>query len=229
MQATVEQLQTASQEAPVDSLITQEEIDEFGPDLVDLIGRKAKELYGPVINSLQSEVTSLKGQMGGVTQSVETTARERLLTKLDSEIEDWRVVNSSQDFIDWLDHVDPYSGEQRGRMLRLAYDKNDTERVMAFFTGFLAEHAAIQPTSDTFGSAAPARTPPVSLDDHVAPGRRKHSVSGTGAQKEKRIWTQAQIAAFYREVHQGKFRSREGEQRTTEKDILSAATEGRIR
>jgi hypothetical protein len=231
LQATIAELQAAQPlEQSPERLITQEEIDEFGPDLVDLIGRKAKELYEPTIKSLKSEVSKLQGQLGGVTQTVQMTARDRLLAKLDAEVEDWQTVNRNQEFLDWLDNVDPYSGETRGKMLTEAYEQNDAARVVTFFKGFLAEHAAVRPTESTVDSPAPAgRTPSVSLEGQIAPGRRKHATGMTGAQREKRIWSQPEIAAFYHDVQKGRYRKTEDMKREIERDIISAAAEGRIR
>jgi hypothetical protein len=229
MRAVIDEFRSkATASEPVERLITEEEIQEYGPDLVDLIGRRAKELYEPTVNSLRSEITKLQQQLGGVSQTVQTSARDRLMAKLDAEVEDWQSVNTSQDFMAWLDRVDPYAGEIRGKMLRDAYEINDADRVVAFFKGFLTEHAAVQPTT-TQGSRRETRTPSVSLEEHVAPGRRKHATGMAGAQKEKRIWTQPEIAQFYHEVQKGKYRGKEDAKREIERDIIAATTEGRIR
>jgi hypothetical protein len=43
------------------------------------------------------------------------------------------------------------------------------------------------------------------------------------------VWTNTEISAFYRDVTAGKYRSREADRVRIETDIISAASEGRVR
>ena len=214
-------------QARADSLLSPEEIEEYGPDLIDVIGRKARELYEPTFNELRSQVTQLKSQLGGVQQKAAMSDRDRVFSMLDDSVKDWRDLNENADFLAWLDTADPFAGQQRGNMLKQAFENNDAERVVAFFNGFLKEHAAItsgsQPASESNGR------PAVNLADQVAPGRSKNSVNVTGARKEGRIWTRADVSRFYDDVRRGKFKSKDAERAELENDIVAAMRENRIR
>jgi hypothetical protein len=208
------------------SLVTAQEIEEYGEDLVDLVGRRAQEVYAPTITELRREISELKGQLGGVTEKAAKSARDKVLDQLDQQVEDWKELNESEEFLNWLDQKDPYSGEERGRMLQLAFEANDGDRTVAFFKGFKREHAAVTPTTDD--SPPPVRAPSVNLQDQVAPGKARKTATTASAQKEKRTWTRAQIAEFYSDVHKGRFRGRQDEQRAIERDIQTAMKGGRV-
>ena len=108
-----------------------------------------------------------------------------------------------------------------------AFERNDTPRVQAFFTGFLAEEAALDPASGETGrTEAPANK--VSLENLAAPGRAK-SAAATNAPAEKPIFTRAQIAKFYADAAAGKFKGRDAERDRLERQIFEAEREGRIR
>lgn len=209
--------------------ISAEEIDEYGEELIELIGKKAKQVAKGEIDRLNSQIEDLKKQLGGVSQTVVENARDKMLGQLTDEVANWQMINRQPEFLDWLDRVDPYSGSVRGVMLRQAYAANDAPRVIAFFKGFLQEHAAITSPATMDSTEMNGGTPTVDLNEQVAPGRTKRSTGVVGAQKEKRIWTQAQIADFYKQVQMGKYRNKDAEKHRIEADIVAAAREGRIR
>lgn len=220
---------------PVDPIpskfVTKEDIDEYGEDFFGAVERKAKELYEPQLNTLKTELASLKAQLGGVTSTVVESSRDKFFAQLDAEVEDWRELNTADDFLHWLDATDPYSGEQRGKLLTAAVEAYDAKRAIAFFTGFKNEHAAVapQPAADSVVAEQPG-TPAVDLNDHVAPGKGETASSPpASAQSPKRIWTRAQIAEFYKDAQLGKFKNDPAKKLAIEKDINLAMHEGRIK
>jgi hypothetical protein len=115
-------------------------------------------------------------------------------------------------------------------MLKDAYSRNDTGRVAAFFNGFLAEEAATRPASVQTPQPAPAEAPAkVDLKDLAAPGRAKSAAGASSAPAAKPIFTRAEIAAFYADQVQGKFRGRDADAARIEQQIWEAQREGRIR
>ena len=124
-------------------LVTDEELDDYGEDLVDLMGRRAQEVYEPRIQELKGEIQNLQSQLGGVSEKVVRTDHERVEDKLDGEIKDWRQLNTDPEFLNWLDVRDMYSGQLRGSLLREAYSNGDADRVVQIFKGFLNEHAVV--------------------------------------------------------------------------------------
>lgn len=224
-------LATVQQPAPLkpatpagQSLIKPEEIAEYGPELIDLISRAAREATAPY----QEEIASLKGQLERVGGQIQTNARDVLMASLEAEVPEWDEVNKSDEFIAWLALPDAYSGAIRHDMLRAAFARNDSRRVIAFFKGFLAETAATAPAEQEPGKpAVPSNKP--SLKSLAAPGRAKSTAAPTPAPAEKPIFTTSQITAFYTDKANGKFRGREKDAAKIEADIFAAQMEGRIR
>lgn len=214
---------------PAPKRVTQEEIDEFGPELLDVIARKAQEIYEPIVADLKQQVANLSTQQKTVVEKSFEEARAKLIDELGRRVPNYQEVNNSPLFIGWLDKDDPYSGEQRGLMLTRAYEANDTERVIRFFTGFLSEHAAVNPNPAPAPGSQQGSPPRVDLNGYIAPGTSTTVPKIDGAQGEKRIWRQGEIAAFYAAVNRGDFKKNPDQRARTEADIIAAGREGRVR
>lgn len=216
-------------ELRAERLITPEEETEWTPQLLDVVGRKAKEVLNPIVEAKlreqQEEIARLKSQVGSVAETTVAQARQRMHAELDDKLPQWRQMNENNDFLAWLALPDRYSGAIRHDMLKDAYSRNQTGRVLAFFNGFLAEEAAVRPATPP---ADPSRQPTVDMVSLAAPGRAA-TTAAPAPVDNKPIITRAQIAAFYREVNRGAYRGREAEQQAAEKMIFEAEREGRIR
>lgn len=226
MRATSTAPSSDEAEAAIERLITPEEESDYGSEFLSVVGKKAKEEILPLIKKYEAKIAQLEGQLQGVGGKIAQDARQQMLNQLDERVPNWRDINRNETFLDWLQLPDLYSGAIRHELLKAAYERNDTPRVAAFFTGFLAEEAAVAPAmGETGRSDAPAKP---SLQDFAAPGRAK-SAAATSAPAEKPIFTRAQIAKFYADAAAGKFRGRDAERDRLEAQIFSAEREGRIR
>ena len=215
----------ASPEKPAQRLLKQQEIEDYGEELIGVIHRGAAEAFNPEIAALKEEIRQLKSQLGGVSQTLHSSQRDTVLDILTREVPDWKTLNEDELFLSWLDQVDTFSGEPRQVLLDRAFGSGDAARVVAFFKGYLNENAALQPPQQT--GTPPARNTPTKLDDMVAPGKPKGAPGGA-QQGEKRTWTQKQIADFYQKVNKGKYRNQPDKQAAIERDIVAAGREGRI-
>jgi hypothetical protein len=211
-------------------LVTEKEEEEYGTELLSIVGKRAQEVLTPEVIALKQELAEVKSKFVDITRNQSVTARQRMLAEMDSQLPDWRQINVHEDFLAWLDLPDLYSGAIRLDLLKAAFEQNDTPRVLAFFNGFLTEEAALAPralepsTSPPAPSAPPAR---VSLEDLAAPGRAKSAASNAPAAKP--VFTRAQISQFFADVAAGKYRGRDKEKNETEAAIFDAQREGRIR
>lgn len=210
----------------------------FGDDLIEAARRWALAEVSPRLNQLESTIATLKQ---GQTQIQATTqenslanARQRSMAWLDADTEigrNWRPINEDPKFWNgWLLQPDPYSGQQRLQLLREAFDTGQPVRVKAFIKAYLSEHTDAQiPAPQPVHTPAPdAGTGRPTLEELAAPGRGS-GPTHVGAQPDKRIWSQANIRAFYRDVQSGAFNGREVEKTRLEQDIFAAAAEGRVR
>jgi hypothetical protein len=226
---------TAQQVQQVESMLTQEEREQYGDEFLGVVAKKAHEIVGPLKRELEDKIKHLNSQLGSVGQHVDTAAKDRMFTSLDKQIPDWREVNNDPNFVQWLQLPDTYSGAIRHKLLREAFNRNDSGRVAAFFNGFLAEEAATAPQGQPRNQGAPSQAngtgtqqaSRTSLETLAAPGRAKSAAAQAPA--EKPIFTRAQIAAFYTAIAAGKYEGREKEKDKLEAQIFSAQQEGRIR
>jgi hypothetical protein len=222
---------------PAAPLVSAEEIEQFGPDLIDVVERVAKQAVSPYVDQKVGEVASTVKQVNesvaSTQKSVAESARERLYVSLDEKVPGWDGINKDPKFVAWLREEDGLSGQPRGVSLRSAFDRNDTEKVVKIFKGFQKEHVV----GDDPNLDAPAdEVTPESqqgLDTLVAPGTPKTGSTDAQVESGKRIWTQADIRAFYLSKDEI-VRSRPNddlpsEMAAAERDIFAAQRENRIR
>jgi predicted nucleotidyltransferase len=225
--------ENAAPEVPVEdatpSGLTEDEIKDYGPELIDVMKRTAREAVQGELTALRNENAELKAAVGSVGQSQAKTDLEKLYAGLGEAVPNWRQVNTHPDFLEWLKEPDVYSGVARSRMLKNAFGANDTGRVIQFFKGFLSENAALQPAADSNPQSVVENTPEpkVDLASLASPGQG----SGGGADninETGRLWKESEIGTFYEEARKGKFKGRKEEYDATEREIQNAMTQGRI-
>ena len=214
-------------EFKVENLVTPEEASEYGEDFLSVVGRRAREEMAPVIQGYEAKIKELDARLQGVNGAVQQTSHEKLLANLDAKLPNWRQLNTNEEFLSWLRLPDPYSGAIRHDMLKAAYAQGNANRVANFFNGFLAEEAAVAPTTVEPDTTV-TKVPKIPLQNLAAPGRAKTAASAN-APAEKPIFTRAQIATFYSDVAAGKFRGRDAEKNKAEAQIFEAQRDGRIR
>jgi hypothetical protein len=218
---------TAAPATPDAPLLTQKEIEDYGPDMLDVMGRRAAEVVTPEIKALRQQLADLANKLDGTTSTVLKTTKQSMMSSLDQELPRWREVNDMPEFKAWLALPDIYSGAIRHQMLLQAWDACETNRVLAFFKSFVSELAATTPAPD--GNALPAPATPVrpSLEQFAAPGRAR-TPAGTPPPAEKQIITKADIESFYAAKRKGLYRGREDEFNALEQELFRAQREGRV-
>lgn len=210
-------------------LITQQDVEQYGNDMLDVVQRVAVQAIKPQLDKLETENQELK-------QTIKKNAFSNVNQTLDHKIPNWREINKSAEFKRWLSLLDIYSGQVRGKMLNAAYQAADAPRVLAFFEGFLQDAAATghvpqpQPQPDPQPAPQPARVPAVDLASLAAPGRPRPASGGTQVNDaSKPSFTRLQVKGFYDDVRRGAWAGREAEKNALEAQIFAAQREGRIR
>jgi hypothetical protein len=214
----------ATKELQPETLLTPKEVEDYGADFLGVVGKKAKEIVSPEVAALRQEVDGLKQTLATVGKSVTTSARDQMKADLKSKVPNWEAVNNSDEFKDWLSLQDPYSGAIRWELLKQAWGRNETARVLNFFQGFLAQEATLAP-ADTRPDPSQGKIP---LETFAAPGRAKSAADIPRSPAEKPIITRAFIADFYLDSANGKYRGREKEKADLEQQIITATREGRV-
>ena len=209
------------------SLVTQEEVEEYGEDFVSMIRRVAQEEAGRAVQTVAPRIEEVQGELQ---RSRAQTAIDRVYGQLDADVKNWREINKSDEFLAWLDEEDPFAGETRKTLLRRAFDQKDGPRVLTFFTGFLNEQRTIQPQAPAAPQTPPARTQPkVSLEQLAGP-RGGNSGNGAHSAEEAPIqpWTRRQIAAFYKDVQTGVYKNDPALRDQIERSINRASINGLV-
>ena len=207
------------------SLLSAQEVEDYGQDMIDVVKRAAREEVGQELAQIRAQNAQLRQQLGGVEQTTQRSARQTMLDYLDREMSVWRQINTDEAFVQWAEDFDTFSGRSRIEMLRAAFEANNGTRVLAFFKAFANENAAFKTDVQT-----ETARPQVDLNTLVAPGRAGNNGGVPRAQEEGNLktYTQAEIGKFYRDVNSGAYKDRPAEKAATEKDIFAAQSSGRI-
>ena len=215
-----------------ESLLTPQEIEEYGPELIDIIKRASREATKGELSELRDENARLKRLVGGIGQKVESGERNDFFSALSEKVDNWEAMNVDPDFNHWLNQKDVYAGEPRRALLDRAVKAADATRAAAFFEGYLRENAAV---AEATSGEQPAETPStgpkkgkVPLNKLAAPGVGANGSADNTAQSSGRMWKESEIGAFYEDARRGKFKGRESEYQKIEREIQTAMNEGRI-
>jgi len=216
--ATAKAQQPAAQTATAKTLITEQDKEAFGSDLLDLIDRASEQKVAEFRShnaQLVDEIRELKGKLGNVSERQVVSDKDQFLAKLSAQVPNWETLNTDQGFLNWLAEVDPVYGLPRQVALTNAYESLDANRTAVIFNQYQGKVAPTQ------------QKPSQQLQSQVAPTRSRSSPAPATSAGDKPIYTQDQIANFYNEWIKGHLDSAEAER--IEKDINAAYSEGRIR
>ena len=203
---------------PAKSLITEQDKEAFGTDLIDLIERATEAKiagFRDRESKLQAEIADLKGKLGRVDETVGTSSKELFLDRLGKQVPDWESINVDPGFLNWLAEVDPVYGIPKQVALNSAYEALDAGRTAAIFKQYKASVAPAQPPNKP------------NLQSQVAPTRSRTSPAPANSAGDKRFFTQGEIAQFYDEWRRGLIDDADAVR--IEQEIASASVEGRIR
>ena len=213
-------------------LITAEDEQNYGNELIDLARRAARETVGPEIEALRNENKHL-------TQRVTTSAQKDISTTLNRLVPNWVGINRSPEFKSWLRLPNIYTGQVRSQMLNAAYQAADAPKVVAFFQDFLREGVAtgqMQPAPQNEQLQEPVAPSPaprqaaMTLEALVAPGRARPATGDANpGPAETPFFTRAQVAGFYSDVRKGLYAGREAEKNRNEALIFAAQNSQRIK
>ena len=192
---------------PAQSLISPEDREKYGDDLLDVIKRTAQEQ----VAAKDQEIAELKRRLDGVHQDTAKTAEVTFYDRLGELVPDWVTINAEDGFLKWLDEYDEFTGRTRQDLLADAENSRDAVRVAKFFSKWKAEQNQSVATSQR------------ALESQVVPDSNKVVKAPAG----KRMFTRGEIAAFYAAARRGEISSKD--MVAMEAEIHAATIEGRIR
>ena len=211
-----------------EKLLSEQEETDYGEEMLNVVGKRAREELVPEIDTVKRELAQLKGRLDGVGNVMAKSEQQKMYESLSSTVPNWREINVDLGFKDWLSLSDPYSGRNRQEMLMEAFTRHDSQRVIQFFKGFAEANGTPQSTTGPGNAAPPLNNGSgrPSLQDFAAPGRARSGQDHVSP--DKPFYTPAQIARFYADRRVGKWKGREADADLIERDIFQAQHEGRI-
>lgn len=175
-------------------------------------------LFKGIVATVRREVTNtikpIEQKVEETNKSIGTMSTNTVFSTLDSTIPRWREVNRDQDFIQWLQVPDRYSGTTKQQLLLASVANGDAGRASMFFKDYAAEKKI-----DLVGDMLREETfAPNSSGNPNPSGRRG------GAEI-----TREDIAKFYRERANGSYAGTDEDAAKFEAKIMRAAREGKVR
>jgi hypothetical protein len=208
------------------NLITDQDRETYGDDMIDLASRVAKAAVAPELEALRSENEALK-------KSQISNDQKALRVQLSRDVPNWRAIQSDPRWVQYLNLRNVYTNEVRGKMLKAAWDAADASRTIAIFQDFIKE---VQATGGQLPSATrtqPAQPAPreaaLDLETLAAPGRARPASGDNQVPAEKPSYTRADISKFYADSRKGLYAGRQAEYDRIQNDLSAAQREGRIR
>lgn len=191
--------------------VTDAEIEDYGPELISVIERKARATTAGQVNYLNQEIQNLKGRLAN-------DGKKNMMAELDRELQNWRMQNTDAAYHTWLGQVDPLSGRTRQALLTEAWQAQDVPRVKALFNGYRVDAAA--------GRAPVTQQAP----QEIYQGRDGAYYRGSpGAGNASGTLTTGEIRRFYDEVRRGLWNQRPADKQATELRIIEAGKRGLVR
>lgn len=209
------QSQLVAQAPTVESLITKEDEDSYGADLVDMARRAGRQESMQLVEAMKAELASLRDSIQGVSRVTQVSAKERFEAKLDSLTNNqWKQTDLDPAFVDWLS-----ASNARRRVFAQGVQEQDAATVAEFFNDYV-KLAAV----DRAVAEQPTQTRQAELERQVAPGKSKAGAAQISQAGDKKLWTRSEISQLYANKRQ--YTAEEFNK--LERDVAAAQRESRV-
>lgn len=199
-----------------ETLVTDQDEESFGKDLIDLQRRVASEVISPMqakLDHLERENASLREITGQTGSQVATFSFEN---QLRAAVPDFDQINTDPRWFAWLDTVDPILRAPRRSAAQSVYANNDVEGVAHYMSLFRQET-----------SARPVDTRQSELQSQVAPSRSMSS-SATPVNAQERSYTAKEWDTLFDKVALLNRQGKTDEASRLETELSAAYTAGRV-
>lgn len=164
--------------APKASLITDKDLESYGPELLDVIGRKAAEMAEDIVGKRMAELKPVldktREEATNASARVYQNAQEKFYGELEKSVPDWQAINADERWLTWLAQVDPLAGVPRQVFLDNASNKLDHARAAKLFDAFKESAGLSKSATPVVPSTKPAISPsPRTVGTATAPTPRE--------------------------------------------------------
>jgi hypothetical protein len=130
--------------------LTQNDVENYGSDLVDFAQRAAAHAVAPQLQALEQQNNDLR-------QRLAREARHRLDQQVAAAVPNFREIDRDPYWHRYLLEFDPLSGRVRQQLLNDAVASGDANRVVAFFRGYQREAGRASSPQRSRNTAAPSK------------------------------------------------------------------------
>lgn len=219
--------------APAPSLVSDKDREEYGDDLIGLIGRVLQQTLGTSLSDATSKLAAFEGRLqrleGGVQTVRQQTAEQRYAAfedELGRILPEWNQINEEPALLDWLENRDTLSGKKYGELLASAHEAMDAARVASIFRLYkTGTPASAQPSAGPQPEAPAQPAPHIDPMTLAAPDTSPAAPAPTAPPAGK-VWTQAEVDKLYDDKQKKRIPPEVFRQR--EADYMQALAEGRV-
>ena len=201
---------------PTQSLVSDEEIENIGADVIDVHRRITREVVTPLqakLDAIEAENKYLRDMVGKSGDAVASFSFEQ---EVAAKIPDFKAINADPRWVGWLDEVDPMLRGPRRNAAQAAYAAGDVVAV--------ADYVKMFKDSVATSTVSQADT---ELKSQVAPSRS--ATSAAPANNQPRTYTEAEAGQLFDKVGMLYRQGKNEEGAKLEAELSDAFVSGRIR
>lgn len=200
------------------SMVTDDDVKNFGEDLIEVQRKVAREVaaeFEGELDKLRTDNEALRKQLGVTETAVQQSSFETRLQRL---VPDFVEVDADPRWIAWLDEVDPVLRAPRRTVAGDAFARGDADGVAHYVNMFKATIA--QP------EAKPNATKNKELERQIQPGRSAGSAAPVS--NKAKAYTQTEVNGMLKRVVALNAAGRFDDANKLEAEIDSAYSQGRV-
>lgn len=215
VEAKPDPVQTTQTQSKRETLVTDEEVEAFGKDLIEVQRKVAREVameFKAEIDALKAENSELKKQVQQTGSQIGEVSFEQRLYHL---VPDWTAINADPKWVAWLDEFDPMLRAPRRAAAQGAYNASDAEGVAYYVKMFKDANAA--PVVDQRQAE---------LERQVQPTRS--ATSQTPVSQKGKIYSTRDVEKMFLKIKDLNIAHKYDEAKKLEAEIDAAYMEGRV-
>ncbi len=212
----VDQLSAAPTPA-ADTLVTDEDVKNFGADLIEVQRKVAREVtqeFQVELDALRAENKSLREQLTTTSGEVATSTFDQKLHRL---VPDFDTVNADPRWIKWLEEIDELTRAPRKSFAQAAFNNGDADAVAHFVSLFKKTLAPTPAATTTIADELAAQVQPP-----------KTSTANAAIPQQGKIFTQREIDGMFLRIAEFTKRGDMASAQKLEAEIDAAYTSGRV-
>ncbi len=208
----------AEEPKPVEKLVTDDDVKNFGEDLIEVQRKVAREVaaeFQVKLDTMQKENVELRELLGTTDSRV---AESSFQSKLHQLVPDFAALNADKGWVSWLDEVDPVLRAPRRSVAQQAFAAGDAEAVAYYVDLYRKENVAVEPT--------PEAKPSEELERQIQPSRT--AATATKTSQKGKIYTNSDIAKMFQKAATLNSSAKFDEANKLEAEIDAAYMDGRV-